>query len=215
MANSKSLRLAVGSIFPKGPGKVYFYRYQVDGRRKTVSLQTVNRVEALKKAQALVPIVKASTPEIVAAHVEYAKGFREVERNLCVSDIWDYYSRHPERAIPATINEKLQYQASLQEFIDFLNDPCGRCVTSLPRLRKNFRSTSRRQGLPSIPITVNKNHTTDSKEPVVFYFALPRRADACPTRRRCSVMYDSTLPHAALPCASPRIAAAKQNGVGI
>ena len=72
MANSKSLRLAVGSIFPKGPGKVYFYRYQVDGRRKTVSLQTANRAEALKKAQALVPIVKASTPEIVAAHVEYA-----------------------------------------------------------------------------------------------------------------------------------------------
>ena len=91
MANPKSFRLAVGSIFSKGPGKIYFYRYQLDGRRKTVSLQTANRAEALKKAQSLIPIVKASTPEIVAAHVEYAKGFKEAERNLCVADIWDYY----------------------------------------------------------------------------------------------------------------------------
>lgn len=92
MANTKSLRLEVGSIFPKGPGKIYFYRYQVDGRRKTVSLQTAKRAEALKKSQELTPIVKASTPEIVAAHVEYAKGFKEAERNLCVSDIWDLSS---------------------------------------------------------------------------------------------------------------------------
>ena len=147
MANSKSLRLAVGSIFPKGPGKVYFYRYQVDGRRKTVSLQTANRAEALKKAQALVPIVKASTPEIVAAHVEYAKGFREVERNLCVSDIWDYYSRHPERAIPATINEKLQYQASLQEFIDFLNDPLRQVRTITPQTAEEFSEHLKTTGI--------------------------------------------------------------------
>ena len=37
---SKTIRLSTGSIFPKGPGKIYFYRYQVDGHRKTVSLQT-------------------------------------------------------------------------------------------------------------------------------------------------------------------------------
>ena len=60
MGNCKSLRLSVGSIFPKGPGKIYFYRYQVDGRRKTVSLQTANRGEAIKKAQALIPILSAA-----------------------------------------------------------------------------------------------------------------------------------------------------------
>ena len=78
MANTKTLRLSVGALFTKGPGKIYFYRYQVAGRRKTVSLHTNNRAEALKKAQELIPIVKASTPEIVAAHVEYAKGFKAV-----------------------------------------------------------------------------------------------------------------------------------------
>ena len=44
-------------------------------------------------------------------------------------------------------------------------------------------------------------------------FALPRRADARSTRRRCSVTYFSMLPRVALPWASPRIAAALQKGV--
>ena len=59
MANTKTLRLSVGALFTKGPGKIYFYRYQVAGRQKTVSLHTNNRAEALKKAQELIPIVKA------------------------------------------------------------------------------------------------------------------------------------------------------------
>lgn len=60
----KSLRLSVGSIFTKGPGKIYFYRYQLDGYRKTVSLQTTNRAEAVKKAEALLPIIKATSTEV-------------------------------------------------------------------------------------------------------------------------------------------------------
>ena len=26
---AKSIRLSIGAIFPKGPGKIYFYRYQM------------------------------------------------------------------------------------------------------------------------------------------------------------------------------------------
>ena len=48
---TQSLRLKVGSIYTKGPGKIYYFRYQVEGHRKTVSLQTTSRAEALKKAQ--------------------------------------------------------------------------------------------------------------------------------------------------------------------
>ena len=55
---SKTIRLSTGSIFPKGPGKIYFYRYQVDGHRKTISLQTTNRAEALRKAEEFIPIIK-------------------------------------------------------------------------------------------------------------------------------------------------------------
>ena len=55
---SKTIRLSVGAIFSKGPGKIYFYRYQVDGHRKTVSMQTTNRAEALRKAEEFIPIIK-------------------------------------------------------------------------------------------------------------------------------------------------------------
>ncbi|MBP5531257.1 MAG: tyrosine-type recombinase/integrase [Lentisphaeria bacterium] len=147
MTNTKTLRLSVGALFTKGPGKIYFYRYQVAGRRKTVSLHTNNRAEALKKAQELIPIVKASTPEIVAAHVEYAKGFKEAERNLCVSDIWEYYSHHPERAIPATVNERLQYQASLQEFLDFLNNPSREVRSITPQVAEEFSEHLKTTGI--------------------------------------------------------------------
>jgi len=47
---NKAFRLSVGSIFTKGPGRIYFYRYQIDGHRKTVSLQTTSRSEALKQS---------------------------------------------------------------------------------------------------------------------------------------------------------------------
>ena len=66
----KSVRLSVGSIFHKGPGKIYFYRYQVDGHRKTVSLQTTNCAEALRKAEEFIPIIKATSTEVIAAYVQ-------------------------------------------------------------------------------------------------------------------------------------------------
>lgn len=119
----KSLRLQIGSIFTKGPGKIYYFRYQVEGRRKTVSLQTANRTEALKKAQEFQPVVQASSVEVIAAHVSHARGLKEVERNLCLPEVWAFYSQHPDRAIPATMNVWKQYQANLQEFVEFIGNP--------------------------------------------------------------------------------------------
>lgn len=117
----KTLRLSVGSIFTKGPGKIYFYRYQLDGHRKTVSLQTTNRTEAVKKAEALLPIIKATSTEVVAAHVQQAKGLSIPVRELPLNGVWGYYSTHPERATPATVNEQIQYRTTLEEFIRFID----------------------------------------------------------------------------------------------
>lgn len=119
----KSLRLSVGSIFTKGPGKIYFYRYQLDGHRKTVSLQTTNRVEAVKKAEALLPVIKATSTEVIAAHVQQARGLSSPIRELSLDGVWDYYSAHPERATPATVNEQIQYRTTLDEFIRFIGNP--------------------------------------------------------------------------------------------
>lgn len=71
MANTKSLRLAVGAIFPKGPGKIYFYRYQVDGRRKTVSLQTA----AIHWASYLAKVSTKNAPYRQRTY-DYSRGFR-------------------------------------------------------------------------------------------------------------------------------------------
>ncbi len=122
MAN-KAFRLSVGSIFMKGPGKIYFYRYQIDGHRKTVSLQTTIRAEALKRAEAFSPIIKANATEVIAAHVQQAKGLSSPTRNLPLEDAWEYYSTHPERAIPATVAEQIQYHTTFQEFLHFVNKP--------------------------------------------------------------------------------------------
>lgn len=122
MAN-KTLRLSVGSIFPKGPGKIYFYRYQLDGHRKTVSLQTANRTEAIRKAEALLPIIKANSTEVIAAHVQQARGLSVPTRDLSLDSVRDFYSAHPDRAKPATVNEEIQYRTTLQEFIRFIGKP--------------------------------------------------------------------------------------------
>lgn len=42
---TQSLRLKVGSIYTKGPGKIYYFCYQAEGHRKTVSLQPGGSVE--------------------------------------------------------------------------------------------------------------------------------------------------------------------------
>ena len=92
----KSVRLSVGSIFPKGPGKIYFYRYQVDGHladKKTWDLAspamdnamlasaTTGNVEVLKLLIAHGGEIncvndKDETPLIIAknkGHVEYVR----------------------------------------------------------------------------------------------------------------------------------------------
>ena len=70
---TKSLRLKVGSICTKGPGKIYYFRYQIEGHRKTISLQTTNRAEALKKAQEFQPVIQSPGIDAIAAHVSLAE----------------------------------------------------------------------------------------------------------------------------------------------
>ena len=82
----KSVRLSVGSIFPKGPGKIYFYRYQFDGHRKTVSLQTTNRAEALRKAAVISTGKRSLTlirqPESLSRQTEYKKTVSLAQKRL-------------------------------------------------------------------------------------------------------------------------------------
>ncbi|MEA4862393.1 MAG: tyrosine-type recombinase/integrase [Victivallaceae bacterium] len=119
----QSLKLSIGTIYQKEPGGTFYFRYQLNGYRKAISLKTDNLAQAKLEAEKLIPIASANSAEIVAAHVSVAKGWASEEKNLLLSDAWDHYSRHPERATPATVSEQNSYQATFNAFLDFLNDP--------------------------------------------------------------------------------------------
>lgn len=118
----KSIKLDVGTIYKKSDNGGFYFRYQINGQRKAVSLKTKNQKEAIKKAQELIPVVKATNAEIISAHVKHAKNLVARKRFLSLSGIWDEYSQHPDRAIPATAHERLCYQATLNEFINFIDN---------------------------------------------------------------------------------------------
>ena len=121
--STQSLRLKVGSIYTKGPGKIYYFRYQVEGHRKTISLQTTSRTEALKKAQEFQPVIQSSSMDVIAAHVSYAKGLLEAQQNMLLADVWHFYEHHPDRATPATVSTWNQYETNLREFVEYINNP--------------------------------------------------------------------------------------------
>ena len=117
------MKLAAGSIRRRGKNGCFAYRCQVNGRRTEISLQTKDYHEALKKVADLVPIAQARTAEVVAAHVNEARGFAKQATDLALVDSWDVYSRHPDRAMPHTVHEQLSYKASYLEFVNFATRP--------------------------------------------------------------------------------------------
>jgi len=117
------MKLEFGSIRQKAPGGPFYYRYQVNGQRKEIPLRTCNREEAERKASELVPVTKAKSVEVVAAHVKAAKGFAKKALDLPLSEVWEKYSVHPDRAMPHTVSEQLSYQSTFQDFVDFVTNP--------------------------------------------------------------------------------------------
>ncbi len=117
------MKLEFGSIRQKVPGGPFYFRYQINGQRKEVPLRTANEEEAAKKAKELIPVTKARSIEVVAAHVNEAKGFARKSQQLPLTEAWEKYSAHPDRAMPHTVSEQLSYQTTFQEFVDFVTKP--------------------------------------------------------------------------------------------
>ncbi|UDQ98875.1 tyrosine-type recombinase/integrase [Lentisphaerota bacterium WC36G] len=117
-----------GSIRQRKSGGNYYFRYQVNGQRKEVSLKTRNKVEAEKKAKELVEVAKSSNIEVIAAHVQYSKGLKKKLTNLPLVDVFEKYESHPDKATPHTQHERYAYRGSFKEFIEF--------ALGLPRKKK-------------------------------------------------------------------------------
>ena len=115
-------KLEIGTVYQKTTNGSYYFRYQINGQRKAISLKTKNFKEAVAKAKEMIPIVKATTTEVISAHVKQARGLEIKRKLLPLKNIWEIYSKHPERATPATVSEKNAYRATLNEFVKFVDD---------------------------------------------------------------------------------------------
>lgn len=67
----KVMKQEVGTIYQK-PSGIYYYRYQINGERKAISLKTKNQEEAKRKVKELLPVLKATSIEVVSAHVAHS-----------------------------------------------------------------------------------------------------------------------------------------------
>lgn len=115
-------KLARGTLFQTKAGGNFYYRYQVKGQRKCVALQTDDYNAAKKKVlENYLPMISASKVEVVAAHVKQAKAMEGYSKHsLALSDAWEKYSQHPDRAMPATVSEQLSYKSTFEEFASTL-----------------------------------------------------------------------------------------------
>ena len=116
-------KLPLGTIYQTKDGGNFYLRYQIQGKRKNVNLNTSNYDEALKEYERLLPTLQATTVEVVAAHVKNARQLAGRIMHLTLGDAWEKYSASPDRAMPATVSEQQAYQITFREFADFIGDP--------------------------------------------------------------------------------------------
>jgi len=143
----KSIKLGTGTVYKKTAKGVYFYRYQIKGERKAVSLKTKNQDEAVLEAKKLVPVVNGTTLEVISAHVQHARGLNSTRKSLPLNLSWDKYSRHPDRAVPATVSEQDSYQATFNEFITFVGNDTTGIMDITPQIADEFAQKMRTQEL--------------------------------------------------------------------
>lgn len=119
------IKLKVGTVYQKEENGIYYFRYQVNGKRKAVSLGTRNRQQAIKEAEKYVPLIQATSSEVIAAHVQHARNLITPEKNMLLSQAWAEYEKSPDRANPDTVSEALAYKATFAEFVAWVNNPAA------------------------------------------------------------------------------------------
>ena len=119
----QKIKLKIGTVYQKEPNGIYYFRYQVNGARKAISLKTRNKQQAIKEAEKYVPLLQATSSEVIAAHVQHARNLATPEKNLLLYQAWEEYEKSPDRATPDTVREALAYKSTFAEFVEWVNDP--------------------------------------------------------------------------------------------
>ena len=118
----KTIKLERGTIYQKVAGGNFYFRYQVNRQRKSVSLHTTDESEAREKALEMLPVLHAPSLEVVAAHVSHAN-FGVERKNLSLKDAWKVYDCHPDKATPSTVSEQQAYEITWRDFLKHLKNP--------------------------------------------------------------------------------------------
>jgi len=95
----------------------------------------------------LIPILKASSTEVISAHVQHAKGFVSKKKSLELQNAWEVYSEHPGRATPATIKEQTAYRTDFNEFVNFVGDNKLQINELTPEIAEKFACHLRKLGI--------------------------------------------------------------------
>ena len=140
----KVIKMEIGTVYKKTVNGRYYFRYQINGQRKAVSLETKNIKEAISRAQELIPVVKATTTDIISAHVKHARGLIFKKKSLPLVNVWEIYSQHPERATPATVGEQIAYRTTFNEFIKFIGNPMMELADVTSELTDKFAQYMRK-----------------------------------------------------------------------
>ncbi len=134
----KVVKMEIGTVYQKTVNGNYYFRFQINGQRKAVSLKTKNQKAAVKKARDMIPIVKATTTDVISAHVKQARGLTIIKKSLTLTNIWEVYSKHPERATPATVHEQNSYRSTFNEFAKFVDNDSMEIVDITPEITDSF-----------------------------------------------------------------------------
>ena len=144
---AKTEKLEIGTVYKKTASGSYYFRYQINGQRKAVSLETKNMKEAIGKARELIPVVKATTTDVISAHVKQARGLLKKKKSLPLANVWEVYSNHPARATPATVSERIAYRTTFDEFLRFIANPNMEFADVTPELTDKFAQYMRESGI--------------------------------------------------------------------
>ncbi|EDM28292.1 prophage DLP12 integrase [Lentisphaera araneosa HTCC2155] len=106
-----------GNIFKRGD--TYYLRFSVNGKKKTVSRKTKNKLEADKKAKDLLAPSKANSELEAAEFIAKAKGLVS-DKRIPIKDGWSIYNKSKKRLDSGdlTLVRYSQYWSKLVKFLE-------------------------------------------------------------------------------------------------
>ena len=109
------IKQETGTVCQTSKGGNYYFRYQINGERKCISLKTANQEEPVRRTLELLPT-------ILVGDVQNVKVARKSAARTCslpVSRIRKNHAGHPEQALPATERKQFSHEATREEFLRF------------------------------------------------------------------------------------------------